>query len=87
MHAHAHAHAHTHARARMHTHTHTHTCTCTHTHTQVGMLEEDVLVGQTRRKRGNNIEKSHSDLEAAVRDTQLACLMASGENESVYTIN
>ena len=57
----------------MHTQTHTHT----HTH-QVGMLEEDVLVGQTKRKRGNNVERSQLDLQAAIRDTQLACLMASG---------
>ena len=44
------------------------------------MLEEDILVGQTRRKKGSSgIKKPQVDLEVAVRDTQLACLMASGQ--------
>ena len=53
---------------------------CWHVHMQVSMLEEDVLVGQTRRKKGSSgIKKTQVDLEVAVRDTQLACLMASGQ--------
>ena len=41
------------------------------------MLEEDVLVGQSRRRKGRNIERSQEDIEAAVRGTHLACHMAS----------
>ena len=45
-----------------------------------------MLVGQTRRKkRGHStVERSQTDLEAAVRDTQLACLMASGNTYCRY---
>ena len=42
------------------------------------MLEEDVLVGQSKRKRGRNVERNQADLEVAVKDTHLACHMASG---------
>jgi hypothetical protein len=45
---------------------------------EVGMLEEDVLVDQSRRKRERDSEKSRADIEAAVRTTWLACHMASG---------
>ena len=42
------------------------------------MLEEDVLVDQSRRKRERDSEKSRADIEAVVRATRLACHMASG---------
>ena len=42
------------------------------------MLEEDVLVGQSRRRKERTVERSQADLGAAVRDTNLACHMASG---------
>ena len=48
-------------------------------HPQVGMLEEDVLVGRSRKRRYSHAEMSQADLEATITGTQLACLMASGE--------
>ena len=51
------------------------------------MLEEDVLTDQSRSKRARNIEKNQTDIEAAARDTQLACHMASGQYNTQYTVN
>ena len=48
------------------------------------MLEEDVLVDQSRRKRERDSEKSRADIEAAVRTTRLACHMASGTYTLTY---
>ena len=47
------------------------------------MLEEDVLVGRSRKRRYSHAEMSQADLEATITGTQLACLMASGET-AVY---
>lgn len=49
-------------------------------------MEEDVLTDQSRSKRARNIEKNQTDIEAAVRDTQLACHMASGQYNTQYAI-
>ena len=49
------------------------------------MLEEDVLVDQSRRKRERDSEKSRAVIEAAVRATRLACHMASGTYVCVPT--
>ena len=43
------------------------------------MLEQDVLVSQNQRKKERSVEVHQADIQAAVRDTLLACHMASGQ--------